>query len=302
MGSRIYPVASDRKCLECGEVIMLRDRRDKKKIYCTRGCASKAHRRWQAEMVEASKILCKQCGSRFKSYDKAVYCSYACANESKRKYYDRVCQTCGKHFQVNKIYEIKRGDHKYCSLECHKRKYNFVEVDFNEQSHETMYWLGFMFATVLSVEEACVILQADGPSLARFNEFVRGNMVPAKLMDGHRLTLYSRPFSRKMSLVGLRDDLYMEAPPMLEEFRMDFVRGFLDSPRGYLYRDGSDVVAALHGSDSKLMRWMADTTGGQLAYKDKEWIVVSRNLTSLCDGLPRNEEKWARLARPNVVG
>jgi len=290
-----YPRPSDNPCAICGKTFVLYAKNHRRKKFCDRKCAQEHRRRVEAEKREASKVPCKHCSKPFKSYEGAVFCSPECASLSRRIYYDRVCQTCGKHFQVRNVYEIKRGDHKYCSPECYKRKWRFVEVDFNQQSHENMYWLGFMFATVSSVEETQIELDADESSLMGLVAFLKGNMAPVKCQDAHRLTLFSRPFSRKMRLVGLRDDLYMEAPAIYPEFAMDFVRGFMDSPRGYLYRDGSGVVAALHGQDSKLMRWMAEVTGGQLTYKDKEWIVVARDLPRMCDGTPRNEAKWARL-------
>jgi hypothetical protein len=290
-----YPREGDKDCKLCGKRIILRAKYDRTKIFCDRKCSDEHRRRVEAEKMEASKIPCKQCGVLFKSYENAVFCSPTCASMSRRVYYDRVCQTCGKEFQVRNVYEIKRGDHKYCSLECYKRKYTFVEVDFNKQSHETMYWLGFMFATVSNVEETQIELDADEASLFRLVKYLNGNMVPVKCADLYRLTLYSRPFVRKMALIGLRDDLYQEAPIITQDFVMDFIRGFMDSPKGYLYRDGKDFVAALHGSDSKLMRWIADKTGGILTYKDKEWVVVCRNLPAICDGLPRNEDKWAKI-------
>lgn len=274
---------------------MLRNRSDKQKVFCGPECLDEHNRRVRLEKREARKIPCGHCATPFVPYEGARFCSRECASASRRKFYDRVCQNCGKAFQVANIHEIKRGDHKYCSLECNKRKWRFVEVDFGRQSSETAYWLGFMFATVVSVDETDITLEADESSLAEFNRFVSGNMVPVPSQGGHRLVLYSRPFSRKMRLLGLRDDLYMEAPPLARPFVMDFVRGFMDSPSGFIYRDGGELVAALHGSNSKLMRWLADMTGGTLAYKDKEWIVVARGLPSACDGLPRNEAKWARI-------
>jgi len=291
-----YPREGDRDCKFCGKRIILRAKYDRNKVFCDRNCAVEHRRRIEAEKMEASKIPCKYCGKLFKSYENAVFCSPACVNMSRRIYYDRVCQTCGKEFQVRNIYEIKRGDHKYCSPECYKRKYTFVEVDFSVQSHETMYWLGFMFATVSGMEETHIELDADEASLVRLVGYLKGNMSPFKCMDLYRLKLYSRPFVRKMGLIGLRDDLYQEAPVVHPDYVMDFVRGFMDSPNGYVYRDGADTVVALHGRDSKLMRWIADMTGGQITYKDKEWVVVCRNLTAMCDGLPRNEDKWARIA------
>lgn len=291
-----YPRPGKKSCAYCGKTIILRHKQDARKSYCDTKCVNEHRRAKEAARIEASKIPCQHCGKPFKSYEYARFCSTNCVNLSRRIYHDRVCQTCGKHFQVRSAYEIRRGDHKYCSHECFKRKYHFVEVDFTVQTHENMYWLGFMFATLTGVEETHIELDADESSLTRLVAFLKGNMTPAKVQDAYRLTLFSRPFSRKMRLVGLRDDLYMEAPAILPEYRMDFVRGFMDSPRGYIYRDGGDLVAALHGQDSKLMRWMADATGGQLAYKDKEWVVVCRNLPASCDGLPRNEEKWARMA------
>jgi hypothetical protein len=291
-----YPRPGDRQCALCGKTIILYAKYDRRKVFCNRECSQEHRRRTEAAKREASKVPCKYCSKPFVSYEGAVFCSPECVNMSRRIYYDRVCKTCGKQFQVRNIYEIKRGHHKYCSQECYKRKYNFVEVDFTVQSHDTMYWLGFMYSTVTSVEETQVELDADEASLLRLVGYLNGNMVPVKCMDLYRLTLYSRPFSRKMRLIGLRDDLYMEAPAICPEFVMDFVRGFLDSPGGYIYRDGQDLVAALHGRDSKLMRWIADMTGGHLTYKDKEWVVVCRNLPAMCDGLPRNEDKWARIA------
>jgi hypothetical protein len=157
-----------------------------------------------------------------------------------------------------------------------------------------------MYGSLVEVDETKVVLEADRGMLESANRFFSGNMPVVESASGHRLTFWSRPFSRQVRLLGLRDDLYQEAPLLQSMYVKDFIRGYFDGPRGFVYSDGGRRVVAIHGRDSKLMRYFADMTGGGLAYKSKEWVVVCEGFELACAGLPRNAVKWERLGAPGA--
>lgn len=266
--------------------------------FCSRECLYKYKKTKSEERKQSFVKECKQCGKTFRGHNKdSVFCSTACLYESRRVLYDRECVLCGKKFQVNNIYEIQRGNHKFCSRECSQKKFHFDENDYlTEQNAEKIYWLGFMFASIESLEDEFACFVDEGDMINGFKKFISGTMPLSEKYDGRQqMMIRSRPYSRYLSLIGLRTDYYKEAPLIEREYVKDFIRGFFDSKRGFVYKDSGKNVVSIHGEDSKLMRWISDMLEARLVYHNKEWVVICEEFEFKCLGFPRNKKKWKKL-------
>lgn len=251
-------------------------------------------------------ILCPQCGEAFVQKRKEQrFCSFRCKHLNRRRSYPLTCKNCGKLYYVYNIGYTRRKNN-YCSTYCSKKKYNFKEPDFTIQNAENMYWLGFMFGATTELREEWIILEDSKEMLQKFNNWIEGNM-PIEQGPGYfHLRLFSRKFVKHMIFMGLKTDLYKEAPIIENIWIKDFIRGYFDTGNGYIYKDNKRPVVAIHGVDSKLIRYFADMLKGKLTYKEKEWIVISFDFHITCKGYPRNEKKWSKFseapsAKPRLI-
>lgn len=278
------------KCSFCGRELA---RKDHKK-FCSSDCKIKYIDEKKKRNAELRKKLCKQCGQLYLPTRKThVFCSIRCKFDSRRKAHEVTCKNCGVVFTLNNI-SYTRKQYNYCSGYCAKKKYYFREPDFTIQTAENMYWLGFMYGATAELREEWIVLQDSKEMLEKFNTWLGGNM-PIQQNNGYySLTLFSRKFVKHMSFIGLRVDHYKEAPIIENIWIKDFIRGYFDTGNGFIYKDNKRPVVAIHGQDSKLMRYFADMLGAKLTYNAKDWIVVSFDLHIGCLGHPRNETKWAK--------
>lgn len=237
---------------------------------------------------------CQICDNVFVENRGKVFCSKRCSKAHLLVFYEKTCQHCGKVFFVKNISYLNRGDYNYCSRDCSKKKFKFREHDFTKLDSETVYWLGYLFATVTLVEEAYVVLHDVESQMIKFLEFMNSNIQINKKEWGCSISVFSRKLSRDLLIAGIRLDHYKEAPLLPVELVKDFIRGYFDSNRGYIYHEQSRNIVAIHGEDSKLMRYFADMLNAQIVYKAGEWIVVCQNFEFTCNGFPRNEKKWKR--------
>jgi hypothetical protein len=153
-----------------------------------------------------------------------------------------------------------------------------------------------MFASIESLEDEFACFVDEGDMINGFKKFISGTMPLSEKYDGRQqMMIRSRPYSRYLSLIGLRTDYYKEAPLIEREYVKDFIRGFFDSKRGFVYKDSGKNVVSIHGEDSKLMRWISDMLEARLVYHNKEWVVICEEFEFKCLGFPRNKKKWKKL-------
>ena len=126
-------------CKHCGKIIKINRSRDKNKQFCDRACSSKF-------LFLLPSHPCPICKKPTPSAKKQIYCSKPCAQASKRSQYWKTCEQCGTSFLLkNKAYE-RRGNGKFCSTSCSRRKYKINEEFFDSLTSLSAYWLGFLYA------------------------------------------------------------------------------------------------------------------------------------------------------------
>ena len=277
-----------KECSFCGIELT---RKDQKK-FCSQDCKIKFTTEKKKIKLELRKKLCKYCGNPYLPTRKThVFCSPRCLFNSRKKAHEVTCKNCGVVFTLNNI-SYTRKKYNYCSSYCAKKKYYFREPDFTIQNAENMYWLGFIYGATTELREEWIVLHDSKEMLQKFNDWLNGNMPIQQNNDYYSLTLFSRKFVKHMLYIGLRVDYYKEAPIIENIWIKDFIRGYFDTGNGFIYKDNKKPVVAIHGEDSKLMRYFADMLNARLTYNAKEWIVVSFDLHIGCLGYPRNETKW----------
>lgn len=90
--------------------------------YCSLECAAKGH--GLLRQKREVKIVCPNCGKEFwvpKAYVRAHnprFCSLPCRTEYTIKQRTRICDFCGKEFQVASLYDAERMGGRFCSREC----------------------------------------------------------------------------------------------------------------------------------------------------------------------------------------
>ncbi len=266
------------------------------KRFCSLECRSLFKEQVKKIKDKERTKLCVQCGEAYVQKRKTqTFCSYKCKYLNRRRAYPLTCKNCGKLFHVYNITFTKQKNN------CSKKKYKFREPDFTIQNAENMYWLGFMFGATTELREEWIVLEDTKEMLQKFNNWIEGNM-PIEQGPGYfYLRLFSRKFVKHMIFIGLKTDLYKEAPIIENIWIKDFIRGYFDTGNGFIYKDNKKPVVAIHGVDSKLMRYFADMLNAKLTYKEKEWIVISFDLHISCKGYPRNEKKWLKFGEKQSV-
>lgn len=293
--SKKYPYLSEKKCIICGSDIIIKKSYVTEKKFCGNKCRIAYWKRISEESKSKKTKLCEQCKNPFvPNISGQRFCNKECWGKSLVKNYPRLCECCGKEFFVNNISQINRGDHRFCSQECSKKKYTLDEVDFSQQTPEKIYWLGFIFAATLEFREEDVQLIGTKFMLEEFKRFFKSTAPLQPNGSLFRVIISSRSWCRHLSIMGLRIDFYKEAPIIETHLIKDFIRGYFDSHRGFVYKEVNKNIVAIHGEDSKLMRYFSDMLNAALVYKDKEWIVVCRDFEISCNGLPKNKEKWKK--------
>jgi hypothetical protein len=266
----------------------------RQKRFCSIECKKKSIEEQRKISDKRNTRLCIHCGEPYVAKRKVQkFCSYRCKYHSTRRAYELVCKNCGKTFYVHNITHTKKKNN-YCSTYCQKKKYTFREPDFTIQNAENMYWLGFMFGATTELREEWIILEDSKEMLKKFNDWIGGNMPITEDRGYFSLRLFSRQFVKHMIYIGLKTDYYKEAPLIENIWIKDFIRGYFDTGNGFIYKDEKRPVVAIHGLDSKLMRYFADMLNAKLTYKNKEWVVVSFDFHMSCIGYPRNEKKWTK--------
>lgn len=291
----IYPYISKKPCLVCGGEVVIKTSIQRNKKLCSTRCRITALKQQKEEKLKNQTQTCQLCGKVF-TYNVITnkFCSQECYHTSKRKEYLRTCQSCGKEFTANNISQIKRGDHKYCSIECSKRKFYYDEFDFATQTPESMYWLGFMYAAVVEIQEELITLVDTESMLRGLSEFLNSDVPIQSKGRLFKITFNSRNWMRHLNLQGIRIDYYKEAPLIENWLIKDFIRGYFDSHKGFIFSEKTYNIVALHGEDSKLMRYFADMLDAKLTYKEKDWIVVCKDFDISCNGFPKNKKKWLK--------
>ncbi|MFM2394471.1 MAG: hypothetical protein RLZZ546_2453, partial [Bacteroidota bacterium] len=118
-----YPKILSNKCKCCNGDIIAKRSRDLIKEFCSTGCVGKFHHTKDKEYVE-----CNYCKKEFLKTTKTknLYCSHNCYSKSKIVEHKLNCLNCDKEFISHNIANIKRGHHKFCSVDCkdfYQRKY-----------------------------------------------------------------------------------------------------------------------------------------------------------------------------------
>lgn len=291
----MYPHISEKRCIVCGGEVVIKTSHQRNKKLCSTKCRIALLKSIKEENNKKKIQNCEVCGKTYISRVQThKYCSRECYHSAKIKEYDRTCQNCGKTFKVHNISQIQRGDHKFCSQECSKRKFKYDEFDFTTQTPEGMYWLGFIYAAVAEIQEESITLVDTEWMLNEFSKFLNSDVALQAKGKMYKITLNSRNWMRHLSLQGIRTDYYKEAPIMENWLIKDFIRGYFDSHKGLIFSEKQHNIVALHGEDSKLMRYFSDMLDAKLTYKEKEWIVVCKDFEISCNGFPKNKKKWKK--------
>lgn len=238
--------------------------------------------------------VCLTCDKKFipLRYTKGMYCSHSCSGKSKIIIHKMKCVCCGKDFEINDSYELKRG-HIYCSNECRVRKFNINENFFNDINEISVYWMGFIWSTLFNSDYKKISLISNQNLLDRFLKALNSNYPVIKSINKkYRVKITSLSILDKLVVFGLSDILTLEFPDIPTEYHMDFIRGYFDSDNGFHYKDENGDVIVLHGKSSKLMKSISEKLKSNLVYSNGEWVSISFNTQKLFDGNIKLEEKW----------
>ena len=182
-------------CKICGIQISIMRSRDYNKIFCSRQCSGKSNLR--------SKKVCLQCKENFQpKYSSQKICSYKCMGLNQKSTYTKTCPVCRNPFILsNKAYE-RRGEGKYCSTKCShiaNKKYQLDEDIFAKiDSSEKAYWLGFLFADGYQNNQEIVlnISTKDLDHVEKFKSFLNSTH-PIKINSKRNIASF-RVSSKKM--------------------------------------------------------------------------------------------------------
>lgn len=294
-----YPYLSEKTCKKCGDYILIKQKRDKNNSYCSRFCYNADRRKSIKINLRTGQNICLKCGKGFipGRNTLGMYCSYACSNGAKSVRYQLVCKSCGKEFEINNIAEIKRGHYQYCSNECRKRKYKINELFFDKIDERSCYWMGFIWATSYQNKYNKLYLLSKSDLLERFNNDIDSTYPIKKSTNGkYTLKITSLKIINRLSEFGLRSDIYSEFPTIPEEYYKDFIRGYFDSDRGFLYKDIGKNVVSIHGDKAKVIRFISDYINSKLVFDKNESVSISFDFYEKINGYPRLEEKWEKFS------
>lgn len=237
-----YPQTLNKKCKNCDGEIVAKRKRDINKVFCSTACVGKF-----LHTKPLKYINCKQCGSSFKfsSNNKNIFCSKICANKNKIKVHIRVCEFCGKKFQLKNIAYEKRGGGKYCSIVCKNRKYFFDEKYFNNiNTANKAYWLGFIFGDGNVYKQTLTIhlSKNDINHLVAFKNDIKSNKDIMFRNDGSvEYRIYSEKIITDLLKLGVvpNKTFKLEYPNIPQKYNKDFIRGYFDAD-GCMYVSKND--------------------------------------------------------------
>ena len=285
---------SENKCKECGGDIIIKQSRDKKNKFCSLICYNKNRKNHNVVVFDKEQI-CLSCGKSFKPTrrSKGLYCSYKCSNGAKSVNYQLKCNFCKRTFNVNNIAEIKRGNYKFCSVECAKRQFSINENYFESLDDEKYYWLGFIWASTNSFNSRILDLVSNKDLLERFSSVISSTYKVQKYFDKYRLNINSRKILNRLVDIGLNKDF--EFPNILDRYKPHFIRGYFDSHMGYHYVDNGIDIIVIYGKHKKLMLYISDYLDTNLKFNKGEWFIITNNFPVF--GKPFLEKKWNKFKK-----
>ena len=106
-------------CAACGKEL---ERRASDMARLTTGrafCSKECQHKVGSKPRRKSEVACRTCGKMFypRSGNKGIYCSVKCHNTGQTKRTKRLCEVCGREFDV----KPSQADKRFCSQECHGR-------------------------------------------------------------------------------------------------------------------------------------------------------------------------------------
>lgn len=216
-------------CENCHIAISIKRSRDYGNQFCSKQCAAISHKR-----VDAHCLFCNE--KYYPKYSHQKYCSSKCSSYSQTSTYMKECTYCQEEFVLhNKAYE-KRGEGKYCSLKCSKRKTTVDETYFETiDTHNKAYWLGFIFADGYhnSVETAINLHSKDKLHLEKFRKDIKSehNITTHDIRNIASFRIFSKKIAKDLdNLNCFQAKTLTLLPPknILNDFLPSFVRGYFD--------------------------------------------------------------------------
>lgn len=263
-----------RTCAECGG--------PSEKKYCSKLCAN----RFWKKSLGFKKKKCKVCGKPCSN----IYCSYKCRDVEREKNYTAICQFCGKEFIFHKIHYQLRGQMKYCSPSCAVSSHRIDNSFFTHHQDIPLIYrtLGFLFACgyIYLLTDFEIEIRSTKKRLEDFNKTLGSTyqIFSAKgrgsNKDKYRLLIRSKEIVNYLTYIGFGESLEAHMFPLiLPEYRLDFVKGYIDSEMCKIYNkkenDKEYKYYVIKTKSYPLARGIAEITGGELLTKHLEfWCIV----------------------------
>lgn len=253
-----YPKFSDKKCKHCKQNIFMKRKRDEIQEFCNRKCAS--------TFILGTKFVkqCEKCNNNFITIPSHNYsfCSKQCANQSRSIIYIRNCKRCKKEFILDNIAYEKRGNGKFCSVECGTRKYEFDENYFNKiDTKEKAYWLGMLLAdgNLYKNQMTLKLQKRDKKHLAKFKLALNSQhpIHDGVTSEGHEFSSFfigSKKLSSQLKILGIipNKTYIIKFPTLDKEFISHFIRGFFDGD-GCMYSTNPRYFWSIYSASQEFL-------------------------------------------------
>jgi len=250
-------------CNYCSSQIEINRSRDRKKKYCSRKCAAR-----DANNVPIEP--CPVCGDQVvrtkNEHGRKKYCSRACANKSRSKTHIRECKQCGEEFELDNIAEENRGGGKFCSVSCAKRQYRVNENFFDKLTHESSYWLGFIFAdgnVSKSNERTIKRSRKDENHICKFKTAIKSEHPIKQVSNKHsnlsKITITSKRLAESLEEVGCYPNKTnsLQYPPIDSSLDSDFIKGYFDGD-GYVGVDGNNPEWMIYSGSKEFVTQLSE--------------------------------------------
>jgi hypothetical protein len=219
-----------------------------------------------------------------------------------RKSYDCVCKTCGKEFTTNNKAEIRRNHKQYCSIDCKLRKYT-VNVNYLDDIDSTKsYWIGFIFGSgyVKSINEVKVFSKSK-ETLERFNiDFnstypIRNSRVVETKEVRYVVVIRGYEIVDKLIDLGMimSDNSKLKIPDVVDQ--NDFIRGYIDSDRGFIYKEGESNVMVIHSQSITLLNGISRILKGKIYINKNEWSLIIQDSQKYYDMIYNNHPMSSKI-------
>lgn len=260
-------------CAECGG--------PSEKKYCSKLCAN----RFWKKSTGYKKNKCKLCGKPARE----LYCSNKCRAENSKKSYTAICQFCGKEFIFHKIHYQLRGQMKYCSSSCVTSVHRIDNSFFTHHTDIPLIYktLGFLFASgfIYLFTDFEIEIRSDKKRLEKFSATLNSTYQISQLTsnkDRCRLLIRSKEIINYLLYIGFGESLEHHIFPLiLEENRLDFVKGYMDSNMCIKYNKKENgipyTIYVIKTKSYPLARGMAEVTGGELLTKHLEFCCIIKD-------------------------